>query len=414
MTYWYRIRRLALSCLLGLAASHAGAENWPTRLHDIYRTGVTSESVSLPLEANWTYTTACAPAPAWTESPAIHDYLHEHYDLKPRQHFDRCFDLAIWGDTAYFASSITGAVYAISGKGVGQYEIRWRFFTDGPVRFAPHASEERLYVGSDDGAVYCLDRKEGALIWKEHAGPGPDLIWGNQQMMSVWPVRTSVLLCGEAVYWTCGIFPEEGIFVCKRNARDGRGGWTLPAVAPHQGYSLGVDGQFIAPTGKTWPRAYSMESGKFLGDINSGSRDGGCWALVTPDKKELWFGPSVENSIKAYDRKKKSIIATVPNANNLIVQGAYAYFTTDTAVAKLARESGDILWKRDIKAPYALIKTAGALFLGGDGAVMMLDLEGKKRWEAAVTGGVYGLAFANGRLYASTDRGGIHVWQSAK
>ena len=41
----------------------------------------------------------------------------------------------------------------------------WRFFADGPVRFAPLAWEDRLYFVSDDGYLYCLrsGRRHAAL-----------------------------------------------------------------------------------------------------------------------------------------------------------------------------------------------------------------------------------------------------------
>ena len=63
--------------------------------------------------------------------------------------------------------------------------------------------------------------------------------------------------------------------------------------------------------------------------------------------------------------------------------------------------------------PSALILAGDHLFAGGDGKVMAVSVEsGAVAWEAEVEGRVYGLAVANGRLFASTDRGVIHCFAS--
>ena len=47
----------------------------------------------------------------------------------------------------------------------------WQFFCEGPVRFAPIAWQGRVYFVSDDGYLYCLDAKEGTLLWKYSLAP---------------------------------------------------------------------------------------------------------------------------------------------------------------------------------------------------------------------------------------------------
>ena len=37
---------------------------------------------------------------------------------------------------------------------------KWRYFTDGPVRFAAVAWEDRVYFTSDDGHLYCLQQDQ--------------------------------------------------------------------------------------------------------------------------------------------------------------------------------------------------------------------------------------------------------------
>ena len=46
--------------------------------------------------------------------------------------------------------------------------LKWSFATGAPVRFAPTAWKDRLFVVSDDGYLYCLKLLDGTLIdrWK--------------------------------------------------------------------------------------------------------------------------------------------------------------------------------------------------------------------------------------------------------
>lgn len=47
--------------------------------------------------------------------------------------------------------------------------LRWRFQTDGPVRSSPAVTTTTVYVGSNDGHLYAIDRQSGALRWKTAA-----------------------------------------------------------------------------------------------------------------------------------------------------------------------------------------------------------------------------------------------------
>ena len=158
------------------------AGDWPMRLYDKHRGGITTEQLTLPLAEAWKYTTVRAPAPAWTDCPNP-----EGYPRAPRQNFDWSFDVAVVGNYLYFGSSKSGAVTCLNAN---TGEKVWTFYTGGPVRFAPNVANGRVYAGSDDGYAYCLDVADGSVIWKENAGSGQngssgEMIWGNDHMISV-------------------------------------------------------------------------------------------------------------------------------------------------------------------------------------------------------------------------------------
>ena len=397
-------KALVIFTLCASCTTHLFADDWPTRLYDVRRCGTTPEELTLPMVEEWNHRTV-PPAPAWSESPALDGQTQPN--LKPRQNFDVCFDVVVAGNLAYFGSSNTGAVTCLD---VETGSIVWTFVTDGPVRLAPHLAHGRAYVGSDDGYAYCLDAANGSLLWKDRAGGDDRMFWGNGRLISVWPVRSSILVDGDSVFWTAGLFPREGMYICKRNALDGTGGWTKPARRPSQGYLVAGSKALYAPGGKGYPIVYDRNTGDVLGYIKAGSRDGGTWALLSPDESQFWSGPFEKNAAYQFDTKTRDHIASVTNANYLIVDSANAYYVTDRSIVKTNRADRSVVWSHSYAYPYALIKAGTTLFAGGESEIAAFDDEGNRIWTAAVDGMAYGLAAANGHLLVSTDRGVIHCF----
>jgi len=399
---------VVLTGLVCLSVLQVSADDWPTRLRDARRGGVTAEQLTVPLTEQWCIATSRAPGPAWPESPARHDGFHGYYNMKRRQNYDPCFDVAVVSNRLYFGSSDSGAITCAD---VADGQAIWVFFTDGPVRFAPHVVNGKVYVGSDDGYVYCLNAVDGELVWKERAGPTGEMIWGNSRMISVWPVRGSPVVVDDSVFWTAGYFPEEGMYVCKRNAADGTGGWTVAAQKPPQGYLVAGANRLFVPTGKTYPNVYDPADGDYLGAIGSSGGDGGCWALLTPDESDFWSGPSLNGRHKQYNAGTRSYIGYVSGANYLIADSTYAYYSTDSQLIKIYRNNRLPVWTRSYTYPNALIMAGDALFAGGNGEVAAFDVsDGDRLWTSAVDGSAYGLAVADGRLYVSTDAGSIYCF----
>ena len=309
-------------------AISVSANDWPTRLYDIRRCGTTPEQLVLPLVEEWNHKTM-PPAPAWTESPAFDGQTQSN--LKPRQNFDVCFDIVVAGHLAYFGSSNTGAVHCLD---VNTGKIVWTFVTDGPIRLAPQLARGRVYVGSDDGYAYCLDGADGSLLWKDRVGPDDRMLWGNGRLISVWPVRSSLLVDGDSVFWTAGLFPREGIYICRRNALDGTGGWTKQTNRPSQGYIVAGSKTLYVPGGKGYPVAYDRNTGDMLGDISASGRDGGTWALLSPDESQFWAGPFEKNAAYQFDAQTRDHLASVANANYLILNSTHSYYVTDRRVVK--------------------------------------------------------------------------------
>ncbi|MFV2069819.1 MAG: PQQ-binding-like beta-propeller repeat protein, partial [Pirellulales bacterium] len=178
--------------------------------HDAKRSGVSSENLPEALHLAWSR--AVAPARvAWPN--------------EPRLHFDASVEPVVKGKRLFVGSPQDGGVRAYdtdSGKEL------WKFYTEGPVRFAPVAWEDGLYVGSDDGFLYHLDAATGTLRWKVRGAPDDRADYrqlGNHRLISLWPLRGGPVIEDGVVYFGAGIWPTMGVFVKAINAKSGELKW---------------------------------------------------------------------------------------------------------------------------------------------------------------------------------------------
>jgi outer membrane protein assembly factor BamB len=220
--------------------------DWPSYLRDSRRTGISDEELKLPLKLQWTYRARHAPNPAWPEE-AKNDYWHNLYNLADRVTYDCAFHVVAVGERVFFGSSADDKVYCLDAA-TGRE--RWTYFTEGPVRLAPVVIEDRLLVGSDDGSVYCLNTRDGALLWSQRLAPSERRIPGNGRLISAWPVRTDVLIDDGKAFACAGVFPSWGVYQATLDPRDGKvlDNQTLGVTA--QGYLERAAGKLFISTGR--------------------------------------------------------------------------------------------------------------------------------------------------------------------
>jgi outer membrane protein assembly factor BamB len=71
----------------------------------------------------------------------------------------------------------------------------WKFATNDRIKSSPAIAESRVYVGPDDGYVYCLDASNGSLIWSTYAGGPIQVNFGAAPAL-----RSSPTVVGGKVY----------------------------------------------------------------------------------------------------------------------------------------------------------------------------------------------------------------------
>ncbi|MFP6872629.1 MAG: PQQ-binding-like beta-propeller repeat protein [Verrucomicrobiales bacterium] len=226
-------------------------EEWATWMSDNLRSGRAPGSVQLHSSGRplWVYYPAKRPAPAWPETAQSDHWRRRAGPETPKVTFDWVHDVVVSGGRLFFGSSADDGVRCLDAE-TGR--LLWTFSAGGPVRLAPTVSNGRVFFGCDDGALYCLEATDGTLRWKARPSSVPDRrLPGNGRIMSVWPVRTGVLVNGATGYFGAGLFPGEGAYYCSVDLRDGRIIDEKPVNFSPQGYIFENGGELFAQAGRT-------------------------------------------------------------------------------------------------------------------------------------------------------------------
>jgi len=277
------------ACVL-LASLNSPAADWPQFRYDTGRTAASPESLPADLHLQWLRTLPC-PRPA--------------FPGEIRLRYDATYEPVVAGKTMFVPSMVADVVTAYD---TDDGRVRWQFFAEGPVRFAPAVHDGKVYFVSDDGYLYCVGANDGKLLWKFRGAPEgkPDRkIMGNGRLVSLFPARGGPLVAGGVVYFAAGIWSGEGVFVHALDANTGRPIWSntdshhiemanmdhgisyFAGISP-QGYLAIVDGKLVVPCGAQLPAVFDLKTGK-LGTYTMG------WGGRVGLAKGCWFAAGVRN-----------------------------------------------------------------------------------------------------------------------
>ena len=441
------LQTAALAYLIVLCGTAAG--DWPTYLHDAARSGVGEEPVLPPLKTAWVHRPVLRPRPAWPD-PAKDNFWHRKHDLQPRVIYDRAFHAVAADGAVLFGSSADDSVTSLDAA---TGAVRWRFFTGGPVRLAPTVAGGRVYVGSDDGHVYCVSAADGRLLWKLRAAPDERRVIGNGRMISLFPVRTGVVVEGNVGYCFAGLFPASaGVHVCAFDALTGKLLWRKSVSVSAQGYMLAGGERLFVPSGRTAPVAFARKDGRSLGGVASA---GGGYALVADDVIIAGAG-DMTGRLDVSDAATRQKLVSFDGLHLVARDGRYYIHSRgqlgaldrvkyleqariraglrakrkkvakSASKAELKELDGQIaaaskameacwLWRAPCRQRYSLIMAGDVLLVGGEGEVAAYGVnDGRLVWSAGVDGRAYGLAAADGRLLVSTSTGSIHCFAHDK
>ncbi len=407
-------RRSWLAAALSVAlVAQVMAEDWPTYMHDPARSGVTGEKLALPMSELWSYAPPAVPKPAW---PGANE--------RDKITFDDATHVAMAGDSVYFGSPVDNGIHAVDAATGAR---RWTVFTDGPVRLAPTVADGCVYAGSDDGAVYCLEAGDGKPLWKSRPLEGATRILGAGRIMSLWPVRTDVVVDGGMAYCGAGLFPARQTTVVALDAKTGQSLWKMHSASPTnklvppipQGYIVASAGELYVPRGRAPAQIVSRRDGAYRGSpegvegwkgVVSGDYGILVGSLYYFGTQGRLYGIDASGKRHAIVADTRQMAATPTRLFRLAAtKGATSVVAADRALGK----SNDTarLWSFARSNLQVIVVAGPNVIVGGDNEVIALDADtGRRVWSAPVGGLARGLAVANGRLVVSTDRGRIHCF----
>jgi outer membrane protein assembly factor BamB len=228
---------------------------------------------------------------------------------------------------------------------------RWRYYTDGPVRFSPVAWGGKVYFISDDGYLYCLNAKEGTLAWKFRGAPGDQKVLGNERVISAWPARGGPVIRDGVLYFAASIWPFMGTFIYALDAETGEMEWvndgtsaqyikqphnapSFAGVAP-QGALVATQDYLVVPGGRSVPSVFDRSSGefKYFHLAAGGKGNGGSFVVAN---EQHFFAHTRLRGVRAYDLKTGD--QTPFLVNEPVLDGEMVYAASDYPL-RVARRS---------------------------------------------------------------------------
>lgn len=464
----HRTGRKAVGFLVALASlvfslRSAAAGDWPAVQGDMAHSGVTAQSLELPLARAWVMQADHAPSPAFPKgvtgrfahNPAAQDYVYQP---------------VIQEQQMVFGSSTEEAVYCLDTE---SGSISWKVHLDGAIRVAPVWNKGKVYVGTDGGSVYCLEGATGRQVWRFRAGPTSYSCIGNDRIVSTWPVRGGLVVVDGKAYFAAGVYPTLGVYLYAVRADTGALVWGRPIEIAPNGCLRIVDGDKLwVSSGAADPAEFQLSDGKpviphpdrrrgrggwWLGDVcglpawGPADNDLILFRLSTDTPPGKWRNSSVTQDnvlprgiltgihglcaigddrfyLLAPDNEVMAVPlpafreACAQRAQEIQAMKVWSYGWVMAAELPEDKPFAEAVRKRaawtvrvpDEKAAGLRwgIKAGPHLFLGGMDCVVALDAAtGDAVWSQPVDGEALGLAAADDALFVSTDKGKLYCFR---
>jgi outer membrane protein assembly factor BamB len=215
--------------------------DWPTYRHDPQRSAASTATVGNASTILWQWKEPGAVSYATTYAFALGQ------NLKPD--FLPTAPVAANGKV-WFGSpdGVVRCLEAATGKEL------WSFATGAMLFKPPTLWEGRVLVGGGDGQVYCLNAQTGKCLYQVQVAPANRRIFWFGHMISTWPVMTGVAVRDGVAYTIAGYQKENGVHACAFNPKNGELLWENDKAGSAPGLSCNgsvavADGKLFMPTG---------------------------------------------------------------------------------------------------------------------------------------------------------------------
>jgi len=296
------------------------------------------------------------------------------------------------------------------------------FEADGQVESAVVVSGDKVFAGTQNGVLYCIDIEQGTKVWQFSPG-------GVFSCFAASP-----RISGDRVY--VGSF-DQNIYVIDKDA--GSLIWSIkldsvvrssPSALDSQGrFYIGCSDHFLYCIDSLGKKVvWRLQTGKevisspllYRDTVYFGSNDNKCRAVDAQTGKEIWLfetdgpvtsAPSVSGDVVLFTCEDSSIYALSTNQS-------------------LAEDQERLIWKYKTDGPVVSspVVSEGLVYFGSkDGKIYCLNLQGKtvsedstsktasKVWEFATEGPVISTpAVADGVVYIGSSDGCLYALSAAE
>jgi outer membrane protein assembly factor BamB len=419
-----------IACVAVITPTLAAAENWPMWRYDAGRSAASANRLPTE-ELKLLWKRDFSPRQQAWDDPLNLDLMT----------YDRTFEPIVQDGRIFLSFNDQDKLLALDAASGREL---WTFFADAPIRFAPVADNDQLFVCSDDGYLYCLQAATGELRWKFTAAPSPQKALGNKRIVSAWPARGGPVLYDDTVYFANSIWPFMGTFICALDAQTGAVRWindstgsqyikqphsapSFAGVAP-QGFLVATEQYLIVPGGRSVPAVFDRKSGEQLYfHLNEGGKGTG-GSFVTVDQQHFYVHTRLRGT-RAFDLKtgdKTAFMPEEPVVTDELLFSCTEVAGVPTIVAYLANqdtnEAREPQWSIPADGTGDLLLAGDYLVAAGRQAISMIRLSRDE--SGSITGGaverelpmhapVQRVVVAANQLIAVTEQGQVLAYGSA-
>jgi len=410
------------SILWWFAASLATAQDWPQWRYDARRSAASPHELPESIQLLWQRRYS-PRTPAW-----------ENAINRDKMPFDRHFEPVVKDGRMFLTFNDADKIVALdaaSGKRL------WQFYADGPIRLPACVWNDRVFVISDDGHLYCLSAATGKLHWRFFGAPQSHKAIGHGRVISMWPARGGAVVHDDKLFFACSVWPFLGTFIYAIDANSGKQVWINDQTGPY--YSLQPHGSaafggvapqgslvvaketLLVPGGRSLPAAFDLRSGAFRYFFNSGIVGGkGVGGSFLAASDTHYIVHSRHRGVQKFE------LATGKNAQlgyhgEPVLDGRQWYVAGGKSAEKIRpiiEAVGPSGWKINVDASGDLIKAGKRLYAAGNSRLTAVQLNDDKpatiAWTIKAPRDVVRLIAANKKLFAVTLDGRILAYGKGK
>lgn len=258
----------------------------------------------------------------------------------------------------------------------------WNYLTDGRIKSSPAVVYGLVYIGPDDGYVHCLDAANGSVVWKAYAGGVVDV-----HLDSVTRLSSSPAVVDGMVY----VGALDGNVYCF-DAYTGNATWNYTTEGPISSSPAVADGAVYI--------------------VSQEPSSAGLYKLDASDGGLVW---KLEIPYKLINERGTDMYVSPTVADGLVFAAANkdAYYAVNA-------ETGDIEWFYNVTSG---TESGGGFLVGSmsyhDGKLFIVDQffvtclkaeTGEPLWKSWMGGEIYvSPTYADGKVYVATDRRAFYV-----